>query len=383
MKIGITCYPTYGGSGTVATELGVSLAARGHEVHFVAYALPYRLDVFQPNVRFHEVTVMRYPLFEYPPYSLALAVRMAEVAGQCELDLLHVHYAVPHATSAYLARQMLADERDLRIVTTLHGTDITLVGNDPSYSEITRFSIAQADGVTAVSRFLARETQARFGIADAIEVIPNFVDTARFSAAARERARKAFSGPGERVLIHVSNFRPVKRIGDVVGVFARVAQEMPARLLMVGDGPELSLAQRRVSELGLTGRVDFLGRQDGIEAILPAADIFLLPSDAESFGLAALEAQACEVPVVGAAAGGLPEVVEHGVTGYLAPVGDVEGMARYALMILGESERREAMGAAARSRARERFEEAAIVAQYEACYERILAQAPVPALPAS
>jgi N-acetyl-alpha-D-glucosaminyl L-malate synthase BshA len=308
---------------------------------------------------------------------------MAEVAGQCELDLLHVHYAVPHATSAYLARQMLADERDLRIVTTLHGTDITLVGNDPSYSEITRFSIAQADGVTAVSRFLARETQARFGIADAIEVIPNFVDTARFSAAARERARKAFSGPGERVLIHVSNFRPVKRIGDVVGVFARVAQEMPARLLMVGDGPELSLAQQRVSELGLTGRVDFLGRQDGIEAILPAADIFLLPSDAESFGLAALEAQACEVPVVGAAAGGLPEVVEHGVTGYLAPVGDVEGMARYALMILGESERREAMGAAARSRARERFEEAAIVAQYEACYERILAQAPVPALPAS
>ena len=308
---------------------------------------------------------------------------MAEVASHCELDLLHVHYAIPHATSAYLARQMLASEQDLRVVTTLHGTDITLVGNDPSYFEITRFSIAQGDGVTAVSRFLKRETEARFRITDAIDVIPNFVDTVRFSAATRDRARTAFARPGEHVLIHVSNFRSVKRVGDVIEIFARVVSQVPARLLMVGDGPELSLAQQRVTELGLVPQVDFLGRQDGVEAILPAADVFLLPSDAESFGLAALEAQSCEVPVVGVAAGGPPEVIKHGVTGYLVPVGDVEAMASFALAIVTNPHRREAMGVAARARALEHFEEQVIVTQYEAYYQRILAHQPVAALPPS
>ncbi len=372
MKIGISCYPTYGGSGVVATELGLKLAERGHEVHFISYAQPMRLD-FRPNVYFHEVEVPSYPLMEYPPYSLALASRMADTATSEGLELIHCHYALPHAASAYLAKQMVAP-RPLGVVTTLHGTDITLVGNEPSFLPITRFSIERSDAVTAVSDSLRQRTLDEFAIATPIHVVHNFVDAQEFRRTCEPDCSRMVSPHDEKILVHVSNFRPVKRIQDVVAVFARVRPEVPSRLLLVGDGPERKPTENLVRELGLAPHVVFLGKQSQLPPILSCADLFLLTSDSESFGLAALEAMACEVPVVGARAGGLPEVVEHGVTGYLEPVGDVDAMARDAIALLRDDAARESMAKAARARAVQLFDPDAIVGQYEAIYRDVVAK---------
>jgi N-acetyl-alpha-D-glucosaminyl L-malate synthase BshA len=370
MKIGISCYPTYGGSGVVATELGLKLAGRGHEVHFLSYAQPFRLDVFRPNVYFHEVEVPTYPLFEYAPYSLALASKMADVAKSRGLELLHCHYALPHATSAYLAKQM--SEAPLAVVTTLHGTDITLVGNEPSFLSITRFSIEHSDAVTAVSQYLARRTVEEFAVKMPIHVVPNFIDPEEFQRTSDPECDKALRPKNEKVLVHVSNFRPVKRLRDVVAVFARVRERVPARLLLVGDGPERHATEAACRELKVDDSVLFLGKQQALAPLLSCSDLFLLPSDSESFGLAALEAMACEVPVVGTRAGGLPEVVEHGVTGFLEPVGDVEAMAADALLALTEPGRRDEMGKAARERAIRLFHPEQVVDQYEAVYRQAL-----------
>lgn len=371
MRIGITCYPTYGGSGVVAAELGRELARRGHEVHFIAYASPQRFRQYEERLFFHEVEVMTYPLFRYPPYSLALAAKMAEVTQLSRLDLLHVHYAIPHAVCAYLAKKMI-EPRGIKVITTLHGTDITLVGNDPSFFEITRFSIEKSDGVTAVSEFLRRETISRFHVEREIEVIPNFVDTVQYSREEKGCERGSFAAPDERVVMHISNFRPVKRIIDVIEIFARIAARLPAKLLMVGDGPERGSAERRARELGIDEKVLFLGLQDSIEDLLCFADLYLLPSDQESFGLSALEAMSSEVPVIAAEKGGLVEVVAHGETGYLAPVAAVEEMAAYGVSILEDLGKRDEMGMKARLRARELFETKIVVPRYEAYYERVL-----------
>src|SRR3954466_16416139 len=333
MKIGITCYPTYGGSGVVATELGLELAQRDHEIHFISYAQPIRLRGAEPNIHYHEVEVSRYPLFDYPPYDLALATRMAEVAQLYDLDLLHVHYAIPHSVSAMLARQMLADgarKKRLPFVTTLHGTDITLVGLDRSYLPITRYSIEQSDGVTAISNYLRDRTQRVFDVKNKIEVIYNSVNCDVYSRNTEiaEELRREYVPNGERILVHLSNFRPVKRIPDVIEIFDRVRKQIPSRLLMIGDGPDRPAAEWTAKRKGLRDRVIFLGKQDRVADKLGISDLMLLPSELESFGLAALEAMACEVPTVATRVGGVPEVIEHGETGYLAHVGDVEEMAR-------------------------------------------------------
>ena len=371
MKIGITCYPTYGGSGAVATELGIALAARGHEVHFVTYQQPFRLPQFLPRVFFHEVDVGRYPLFEYPPYDLALAVRMHEVVRAHDLDVLHCHYAIPHATSAWIAKEMLHREhaRDIRVVTTLHGTDITIVGQDPSFHAITKFSIERSDGLTAVSQFLRDETQRAFGCTSCrIEVIHNFVDPSVYDRAAYEPALRREFGNDRRILMHVSNFRPVKRVKDVIGVFARVKETIPAVLVMVGDGPDRVDAQMEARRLGVERDVHFLGKIDAVAPLLAEADLFLLPSQNESFGLSALEALASGVPVVGSRAGGLVEVVREGITGVLCPVGDVAAMTTAATAILGDERRWHAMSEQAARDARERFALEDIVARYERFY---------------
>ena len=336
MKIGITCYPTYGGSGVVATELGLELAQRGHEIHFISYAQPIRLRGAEPNIHYHEVEVSRYPLFDYPPYDLALATRMAEVAQLYALDLLHVHYAIPHSVSAMLARQMLeASQRPQRLpfVTTLHGTDITLVGLDRSYLPITRYSIEQSDGVTAISNYLRERTQRVFDVKNKIEVIYNSVNCDVYCRNPKlaEEVRKEYAPDGQRVLVHLSNFRPVKRLTDVIEIFDRVHKRMPSRLLLIGDGPDRSVAEWLAVQKGIHDDVLFLGKQDQIYEKLSIADIMLLPSELESFGLAALEAMACEVVPISTRAGGVPEVIDHGKTGYLADVGDVETMAKYAI----------------------------------------------------
>ena len=374
MKIGITCYPTYGGSGAVATELGIALAERGHEVHFVTYQQPFRLPAFLPRVFFHEVDVVRYPLFEYPPYDLALAVRMHQVVKLHGLDLIHAHYAIPHATSAWIAREMLQDSgSDVKIITTLHGTDITLVGQDPSFKPITRFSIERSDGLTAVSHFLREQTYRAFGCTGcAVEVIHNFVDPVTFDRAAYPRLLREQYGTDRAILMHVSNFRPVKRVRDIVRIFARVRQALPSTLVMVGDGPERVQAEEEAADLGVEHDVFFLGKIDAVAPLLADADLFLLPSQSESFGLSALEALASGVPVVGSDAGGIPEVVENGVTGLLYPVGDVDAMAEGALSILRDPERHGAMAAAAATDARERFALDTIVSQYEALYRSAL-----------
>jgi len=374
MRIGITCYPTYGGSGVVATELGLALAERGDEVHFISYALPMRLALPRPRVAFHEVVAPTYPLFVSPPYTLALATKMAEVAAHTKLDVLHVHYALPHAISAILAREMSRDEGDgrLRVVTTLHGTDITIVGQDRSYLPITRFGIEKSDAVTAVSRHLAEVTVRELGVRQPVEVIPNFVDTELYHPDGASAYAKTLCPEDEIAVMHVSNFRPVKRIEDVLAIFDRIRREVPARLLLVGDGPERSLAERLAAELEIEDRTLFLGNVVAVETILPIARVFLLPSDSESFGLAALEAMACGVPVVGTAAGGLPEVVVDGETGYLRPVGDVEGMARAALDLIRDRERWVRFSTAARRRAVEEFPTDDIVARYRAVYQRTL-----------
>jgi L-malate glycosyltransferase len=373
MKIGITCYPTFGGSGVVATELGLALAERGDEVHFISYALPSRLDLPRERVHFHEVVAPSYPLFVSPPYTLALATKMAEVAKHCRLDLLHVHYALPHAVSAILAREMgNGNNVKLKIVTTLHGTDVTIVGQDRSYLPITRWSIDQSDSVTAVSKYLRDITVKEFGVKREIDVVPNFVDTRLYRPGTASPFAQTLARPGESLIVHVSNFRPVKRVRDVLAIFERVRKKIPVRLLLVGDGPDRSLAERIAREDGYADKTTFLGNVSAIETILPAARLMLLPSDAESFGLAALEAMACGVPVVGTAAGGLPEVVEDGVQGFLRPVGDVDGMASAALKILEDDAVWRRFSQASRTRAETEFPTDGLVARYRALYEKTL-----------
>jgi N-acetyl-alpha-D-glucosaminyl L-malate synthase BshA len=373
MRIGITCYPTFGGSGVVATELGIALAKSGDDVHFISYALPSRLNFTQARVHFHEVTVTPYPLFDpYPPYTLALATKMAEVADYEKLDILHVHYAIPHAISAHLAKQILGSTR-LKVVTTLHGTDITLVGRDPSYLPITKFGIEVSDGVTAVSSWLQAETARNFSTSKEIEVIPNFVDPNRF-----RRNRESVYNLGsaaEPLICHVSNFRPVKRVMDVLQVFERVTRVIPSRLAMIGDGPDRSVAEAFCRTHGLRDRAFFLGNVPNLEEIVGASDLFLLPSEAESFGMAALEAMSSEVPVIATRAGGLPEVVTDGENGFLLPVGDVDAMAARAIEILTNRELRERMGKNARESAVTRFDEHLVVPLYREFYQRVMAGA--------
>src|ERR1700687_1302743 len=354
MKIGITCYPTYGGSGVVATELGIELAARGHEIHFISYAMPIRLTDTNDRIQFHEVENSSYPLFDHAPYALTLAVKMMQVAEAADLDLLHVHYAIPPSVSALLARSMAAP-RKLPFITTLHGTDITLVGNDRSFLPITKFSIEQSDGVTAISHYLKQRTLEEFDIKHPIEVIPNFVNCDLYCRKDDPVLRDEWAPDGEPILMHLSNFRPVKRLTDVVDIFALVREKMPAKLVLIGDGPDRGAAEYIVREQKLTRDVHFLGKQDRVYEHLAQADVFLLPSDIESFGLAALEAMACEVPVVATNVGGLPEVVEHGIDGYLFTPREVEIGARYALEILSQPDRGRAMGKIARLNAKKKY----------------------------
>jgi len=373
VKIAISCYPTYGGSGAVATELGLELAERGHEIHFISYAQPFRLDGFRERVYFHEVEMDQYPLFEHPPYSLALAVSIHEVASHYDLDLVHVHYAIPHATSAWIARQMMNGQTGPRVVTTLHGTDITLTGQHPSFHSITRFSIRRSDGLTAVSSFLRDETERSFGVEkDRIRVIPNFIDTDRYRREDKPCHRSTLAPGGEKIVMHISNFRPVKRVEDVVEVFARIRHDVPARLVMVGDGPDRPRAQQRAEVLGVEDHVVFLGKHTSVDELLACADLFLLPSESESFGLAALEAMACGVPVVASRVGGVPEVVVDGETGALLDVGDVGGMAKAAVGILGDADRWAQVSGAARRLAVERFDARKVVPIYEAFYREVL-----------
>jgi N-acetyl-alpha-D-glucosaminyl L-malate synthase BshA len=372
MKIGITCYPTFGGSGVVATELGLALAKRGDDVHFISYAMPSRLNILHERVHFHEVNVTPYPLFDpYPPYTLALATKMAEVAAYEKLDVLHVHYAIPHAISAYLAKQILQSQ--LKVVTTLHGTDITLVGRDESYLPITKFGIEVSDGVTAVSQWLKEETTRNFDTTKEIEVIANFVDPARF-----HRSPSAFctmfGAPDEKLVCHVSNFRPVKRVMDVVETFEKIAEKVPTRLIMIGDGPERSRAEAYARAHHLRDRVAFLGNVPNLEEVLGGCDLFLLPSETESFGMAALEAMTSEVPVIATRAGGLPEVVIDGDTGYLLPVGDTDAMAERGVEILRNDDLRRRMGKRAREVAVDLFDEQKIVPLYREMYERVMSE---------
>jgi N-acetyl-alpha-D-glucosaminyl L-malate synthase BshA len=387
VKVGITCYPTYGGSGAIATELGIALARRGHEVHFITYQQPFRLPALLPRIYFHEVDVGRYPLFEYPPYDLALAVRMHEVVLSHGLDLLHCHYAIPHATSAWIAKEMLRQTgSDIRVVTTLHGTDITIVGQDPSFQPITKFSIEKSDGLTAVSRYLQAETLTAFGCtACRIEVIPNFIDPEVYDRSRHTSILDEQIDSNNRVLMHISNFRAVKRVRDVVGIFARVAAQVPSVLVMVGDGPDRVHAEAEARHLGVSDRVFFLGKIEAVAPLLAGADVFLLPSTSESFGLSALEALASGVPVVGTRTGGLPEVVRDGETGFLCTVGDVEGMAEAAVRLLRDRQRWEAMSTLAAADARERFALNNIVAEYEAFYQYALDKpaSPAPEAPAA
>jgi N-acetyl-alpha-D-glucosaminyl L-malate synthase BshA len=374
MRIGITCYPTYGGSGVVATELGLELAARGHDVHFISYAMPVRITEASGHIHFHEVEMMNYPLFDHPPYTLALATAMANVAVNEALDILHVHYAIPHSISAYLARAMLKPRR-LPFVTTLHGTDITLVGADRSYLPITRFSIEESDAVTAISEYLQQVTLREFAIHRPVEVIPNFVNCDVFHPAGNASRRSEFAPKGEKILVHLSNFRPVKRVPDVVEIFSLVRREIPAKLLMVGDGPDRTVAEWMVREKKIGNDVIFLGKQNQVQDLLNCADVMLLPSDLESFGLAALEAMACGVPAVCSRVGGLTEVLRDGVEGFLVEVRDIETMAARALEILSNPERQANMSRAARQRAIHNFCSSKIIPLYEAAYVRVLENA--------
>jgi N-acetyl-alpha-D-glucosaminyl L-malate synthase BshA len=371
MKIGITCYPTYGGSGVVATELGMELAARGHEVHFISYAPPIRLTDTNHHIQFHEVEVSSYPLFDHAPYALSLAVKMMEVAEAENLDLLHVHYAIPHSVSALLARMMAAPRR-LPFITTLHGTDITLVGNDRSFLPITKFSIEQSDGVTAISHHLKQRTLEEFDIKRPIEVIPNFVNCDLYYRKENPALRAQWAPEGEPILMHLSNFRPVKRVTDVVEIFALVRETIRAKLVLIGDGPDRGAAEYIVRKKKLTRDVHFLGKQDRVYQHLAQADLFLLPSDMESFGLAALEAMACEVPVVATNVGGLPEVVEHGIDGYLFTPREVDIGARYAMEILSRPDRGREMGKAARVNAKKKYCANDVIPMYESYYRQVI-----------
>ncbi|MFC1693846.1 N-acetyl-alpha-D-glucosaminyl L-malate synthase BshA [Candidatus Latescibacterota bacterium] len=371
MNIGITCYPTYGGSGTVATELGRNLAMRGHGVHFITTALPYRLTGFTENLYFHEVQVFNYPLFDYTPYSLSLASKMAQVALKENLDLLHVHYAVPHATSAYLAQRIVAREKKLPVVTTLHGTDITLVGNDPSYYDITKFSIEESNAVTSVSEYLKNQTRNRFAISKPIEVIPNFVDTERFTPQT-SWPRKRFADPDEKILMHISNFRPVKRIPDIIDVFEGVSKHFKSRLLLIGSGPEKERVRQHVEEKGLSDRVNFLGLQDDVSLLIPCADLYMLLSDHESFGLTALEAMSCGVPVIGTAGSGMDEFLGDSEAGLLFKVGDVPSMINGCIRLLENPDLARTMGEKGRDRALKQFSEDRVIGLYENLYHSVI-----------
>src|ERR1700761_6826690 len=372
MKIGIVCYPTFGGSGVVATELGKALADNGHQVHFVTYNQPARLDFFSENLFYHEVSVSKYPLFDYPPYELALASRLVDVVRFEGLDVLHVHYAIPHASAAFMAKQILMTYGIyIPVVTTLHGTDITLVGKDRTYSPVVTFSINKSDGVTAVSENLREETYEFFDIENEIRVIPNFVDLTRFSLKPKDHFKKAIAPSGEKILVHTSNFRKVKRTMDVVRIFAEVVKKIPSKLLMVGDGEQRSECEQLARDLGVNDSVRFLGKQDAIEEILSVSDLFLMPSQSESFGLAALEAMACKVPVISTNAGGLPELNVDGVTGFLKDVGDVDGMAESAIYILEDEARLDAFKENSLARAKE-FDLSIILPVYENYYAEVI-----------
>ncbi|WP_263786151.1 N-acetyl-alpha-D-glucosaminyl L-malate synthase BshA [Salinibacter grassmerensis] len=373
MKIGITCYPTYGGSGVVATELGKGLAERDHEIHFIASDLPFRLSHVAGNIFFHEVNVQSYPLFDYPPYTLSLTSKMVDIAKHVGLDLLHVHYALPHASSAVMAQQILdSEDLDLPIVTTLHGTDITLIGRDPSFAPVVTWSINESDGVTAVSDYLRQETYDHFEVSQDIEVIPNFIDTDRFVRQDKEHFKQALCPNGEKVIVHVSNFRPVKNTDQVVEVFHRLQNGTSnVKLLLVGDGPDRVPTERKARELGVYDDIRFLGKQDPIEEILSIADVFLMPSGSETFGLAALEAMACEVPVVASDVGGLPELIVHGETGFLCPLDDVDAFTEHTRTLLHDEDQHAEMAAAARTRAVETFDIDHVVPLYEDYYEHV------------
>jgi len=371
MRIGITGYPTYGGSGVVATELGQELAARGHDVYFITYAQPIRMKTNDPRIHFHQAAVVSYPLFDHSPYTLSLAVKMLEVFESESLDILHVHYAIPHSVSALLARQMAAPRR-LPFITTLHGTDITLVGNNPNFLPITRYSIEQSDGVTSISHYLYRRTLEEFAVKHPIEIIPNFVNCDLYCRKPDPALRAEWAPDGEPILMHLSNFRPVKRILDAIEIFVMVRGKMPAKLVMIGDGPDRAPAEALARRRGVEKDVLFLGKQNEVREKLGQADLFLLPSELESFGLAALEAMACEVPVIATNAGGVPEVVEHGVDGYLVEPGDVTSAAQYAIEILSRADRGREMGKLARVNAKKKFCANDVIPLYERYYERVL-----------
>ncbi len=371
IKIGIVCYPTFGGSGVVATELGKALAQEGHKVHFITYSQPSRLDFLNENIFYHEVEFRSYPLFEYPPYELALASKMVSVAMNEKLDLLHVHYAIPHASAAYMAKQILKTQGIVMpVVTTLHGTDITLVGKDASYEPVVTFSINQSDGVTAVSEDLKRETFEHFKITNEIEVIPNFIDLAKFKKQKKDHFKRAICPEGEMLVVHTSNFRKVKRIGDVIKVFYNIQKEIPAKLLMIGDGPERVGAEQQCRDLGICDNIRFLGKLEAVEEVLSVADLFLMPSEKESFGLAALEAMACEVPVISSNTGGIPELNIQGVTGFMSNVGDTEDMTRKALFVL-DKKNLPKFKENALNRAKE-FDISRILPRYEDYYVKII-----------
>src|SRR6478609_8628133 len=371
MNIGIVCYPTFGGSGVVATELGKALAKEGHKVHFITYSQPHRLDFLNENLFYHEVSIQSYPLFEYPPYELALASKMVSVVKNEKLDLLHVHYAIPHASAAYMAKQILKTHNIMiPVVTTLHGTDITLVGKDASYEPVVTFSINQSDGVTAVSEDLRRETYQSFAITNEIEVIPNFIDLEKFKKQKKDHFKKAICPNGEALIVHTSNFRKVKRVGDVIKIFANIHREIPAKLLMIGDGPERTKTEAMCREMGIFNDVRFLGKLEAVEEVLSVADLFVMPSEKESFGLAALEAMACEVPVISTNTGGLPELNIQGVTGFLSPIGDVEDMTRKALFVLDKNNLPRFKENALK-RAKE-FDISRILPLYESYYQRVM-----------
>lgn len=374
MNIGIVCYPTFGGSGVVATELAKGLANRGHKLHILSYAKPARLDSFRTDIAYHEVDLSTYPLFEFPPYDLALANMMVHLIQYENLDVLHVHYAIPHATSAYLAKQILNSKaKDVPVITTLHGTDITLVGSDPTYKQVVDFSINQSDGVTAVSEYLKKETYRLFDINKDIKVIPNFIDLDRFKKSQKEHFKVAICPEGEKIVTHVSNFREVKRVTDVVAAFSKILENgVKAKLLMVGDGPERPKAEKKCRELEICDQVRFLGKQDQVEEVLSISDLFMIPSGSETFGLAALEAMSCSVPIISSNIGGLPEVNIHGETGFLCELGDIDCMATHATDILTDEKLQEKMSKAARKRA-ETFEMDKIVTVYEDYYEEVKA----------
>ncbi|HUI28763.1 MAG TPA: N-acetyl-alpha-D-glucosaminyl L-malate synthase BshA [Candidatus Acidoferrales bacterium] len=374
MKIGITCYPTYGGSGVVATELGKALALRGHQIHFISYSLPARLDNFVGDVFYHEVEMSQYPLFDFPLYTDSLASKMVDVAKYHDLDILHVHYAIPHATSAFIAKQILAPTKDIKVITTLHGTDVTLVGLEPSFLPLVKFSIEQSDYVTSVSRFLQMKTNTMYNIEKEIQVIPNFVDTEKFQRKKDCQFKPRIAQGGEKIIVHVSNFRAVKRVPDVIRIFDIIRKTIPSKLVLVGDGPDRSESEHLARELGIFEDVKFLGKQILLSEILSSSDLMLMPSQSESFGLSALEAMSCSVPVVSSSTGGLPELITHGETGYIAELGDVQRMAKYAIELLSDDRKWELFSQNSRKRAVEKFNVNSIVPLYEKLYEEALSQ---------